>query len=96
MPSVFWIFFAIYTILFVVLMYLRYKMIFILEEHGVRISKFAPINAVIVKFRRLLQAQDVEELSPKFKKYAVKVAWICWYSAMLILVGVFLYGLFLW
>lgn len=53
--------FAIYTISFVVLTYLGYKMIFILEEHGVRISKFAPVNTVIVKFRRLLQAQDVEE-----------------------------------
>ena len=88
--------FAIYSILFVVLTYLRYKMIFILEEHGMRISKFAPINAVIVKFSRLLQAQDVEELSPKFKKYAVTIAWTCWYSAMLILVGVFVYGVFLW
>lgn len=95
MPSVFWVFFAIYTILFVVLMYLRYKMIFILEEHGVRISKFAPVNTVIVKFRRLLQTQDVEELSPNFKRYAIKVAWICWYSAMIILVGVFVYGVFL-
>ena len=95
MPSVFWVFFAIYTILFVVLMYLRYKMIFILEEHGVRISKFAPVNTVIVKFRRLLQTQDVEELSPNFKRYAIKVAWICWYSAMIILAGVFVYGVFL-
>lgn len=95
MPSVFWVFFAIYTILFVVLMYLRYKMIFILEEYGVRISKFAPVNTVIVKFRRLLQTQDVEELSPNFKRYAIKVAWICWYSAMIILVGVFVYGVFL-
>lgn len=61
MPSIFLVIFAIYTISFVVLTYLGYKMIFILEEHGVRISKFAPVNTVIVKFRRLLQAQDVEE-----------------------------------
>lgn len=95
MPSVFWIFFAIYTILFVVLMYLRYKMIFILEEHGVRISKFAHMNIVIHKFKGLLWRQDVAELSPNFKKYAVTVAWICWYSAMLILVGAFVSVLFL-
>ena len=94
MLRIFWVIFAIYAILFVVLMYLRYKMIFILEEHGVRISKFAPVNTVFVQFRRLLQAEDVEELSPNFKKYAVTVAWICWYSAMLILVGVFVYGVF--
>lgn len=96
MLKIFWVIFAIYAILFVVLMYLRYKMIFILEEHGVRISKFAPVNTVVVQFRRLLQTQDVEELSPNFKKYAVTIAWTCWYSAMLILVGVFVYGVFLW
>ena len=89
------IIFALYVILCMVLMYLRYKMIYVLEEHGVLISKFAHINTVIHKFKELLQTQDVPELSPNFKKYAVKVAWICWYSAMLILVGVFVRVLFL-
>ena len=96
MLRIFWVIFAIYAILFVVLMYLRYKMIFILEEHGVRISKFAHMNIVIHKFKGLLWRQDVAELSPNFKKYAVTIAWTCWYSAMLILVGVFVYGVFLW
>ena len=90
----FWVIFAIYSILFVVLTYLRYKMIFILEENGVRISKFAPFNLVVNKFRKLIRKQDVKELSPTFRKYAVRVAYICWYSAMLILIGVFVYGVF--
>ena len=78
-----------------VLMYLRYKIIYVLEEHRVRISKFAHMNVVIHKFKELLRTQDVVELSPNFKKYAVTVAWTCWYSAMLILVGAFVSVLFL-
>lgn len=89
------IIFALDAILCMVLMYLRYKMIYVLEEHGVRISKFAHMNIVIHKFKGLLWRQDVAELSPNFKKYAVTVAWICWYSAMLILVGAFVSVLFL-
>ena len=93
--TVFLIIFALYAIMCMVLMYLRYKMIYVLEEHRVRISKFAHMNAVIHKFKELLRTQDVVELSPNFKKYAVTVAWTCWYSAMLILVCAFVRVLFL-
>lgn len=89
------IIFTFYAILCMVLMYLRYKMIYVLEEHGMRISKFAHMNTVINKFKGLLRTQDVEELSPNFKKYAVTMAWICWYLAMSILVGAFVSVLFL-
>ncbi len=70
-------------------------MIYVLEEHGMRISKFAHMIIVINKFKGLLRTQDVEELSPNFKKYAVTMAWICWYLAMSILVGAFVSVLFL-
>lgn len=41
-----------------------------------------------------LVMQDVKELSPTFRKYAVRVAYVCLYSAMLILIVVFVSSVF--
>ena len=69
---------------------LRYKMIYILEENGFSISKFAPYITVLNKFSLMNNQHRIKKLRPKRMNLFIKAAYISYYLAIVIILVVIL------
>lgn len=70
--------------------FLRYKMIYILEENGFSISKFSSYITVLNKFTLMNNQHRIKKLRPKRMNLFIKAAYISYYLAIVILLVVIL------
>lgn len=84
----FWI---VYTMCLLGTVYLRFKMIYILEENGFAISKFASYITVINKFSLNNNQHKIKRLRPKKMKLFITVAYISYYLSLFIMLTIILF-----
>jgi len=81
---------VIYSICFIGTLYFRYKIIFILEENGASVSKLAPYTILINKFSLMKNRGKINKFAPKKIDLFIRMAYISYYLATVILLVVFL------
>jgi len=87
----FWI---VYTICLLWTVFLRFKMIYILEENGFTISKFASYITVINKFSLNNNQKRIKKLRPKRMRLFITVAYMSYYLSVIISLTVILFIIF--
>lgn len=87
----FWI---VYTICLLWTVFLRFKMIYILEENGFTISKFASYITVVNKFSLKNNQHKIKKLRPKRMRLFITVAYMSYYLAAAIMLVVILFMIF--
>jgi hypothetical protein len=75
--------------------YIRFKLIYLLEENGERISKFAPHLTVYNKISLMMAThQEIVGISPQKLKSLLKAAYILYYVLMATLFLVIIGGIY--
>ncbi len=87
-------FLIVYTACLLWTVYLRFKMIFILEENGITISKFASYITVINKFSLNNNHHRIKRLQPKRMRLFITVAYISYYLSVAITLAIILFMIF--
>ena len=81
---------------FFVSIFLHYKMIFLLEENGVRISKLSDPFTVLNKFSSLRNRQDLKMVTPKQARTYYILAKTGLYLTILLFIGFAIVFIIFW
>ncbi len=81
---------------FFVNIFLHYKMIFLLEENGVRISKLSDPFTVLNKFSSLRNRQDLKMVTPKQTRTYYILAKTGLYFTILLYIGFAIFLIIFW
>lgn len=84
----------VYTSCLLGTVYFRSKMIYILEENGFTISKFASYITVINKFSLNNNQKRIKKLRPKRMRLFITVAYMSYYLSVIISLTVILFIIF--